>query len=185
VYYPTLLGVPIIVGAVLGWRKPERRALWILLAAVLALVLLDFAFDDTRFEDIPFYVVVGLCLFGLDFSRVRSRRRWRGDAGPRFSRRYVETTPSCSSANSVTDSVVAPALLQKSQTPTTISHGGMRSDPRKPIGVSCVAPRTMVAHASQLGSIPLRRAPSPVASSTAAHAALNVSQSYEWSWLSA
>jgi hypothetical protein len=65
VYYPTLLGVPIIVGAVLGWRKPERRALWILLAAVLALVLLDFAFDDTRFEDIPFFVVVGVCLFGL------------------------------------------------------------------------------------------------------------------------
>ncbi len=65
VYYPTLLGVPIIVGAVLGWRKPERRALWILLVAVLALVLLDFAFDDTRFEDIPFFVVVGIFLFGL------------------------------------------------------------------------------------------------------------------------
>jgi hypothetical protein len=65
VYYPTLLGVPVIVGAVLGWRKPERRALWILSAAVLALVLLDFAFDDTRFEDIPFFVVVGVVLFGL------------------------------------------------------------------------------------------------------------------------
>jgi len=65
VYYPTLLGVPIIVGAVLGWWKPERRALWILVAAVLALVLLDFAFDDTRFEDIPFFVVVGVFLFGL------------------------------------------------------------------------------------------------------------------------
>jgi RsiW-degrading membrane proteinase PrsW (M82 family) len=65
VCYPTLLGVPIIVGAVLGWRKPERRALWILLAVVLALVLLDFAFDDTRFEDIPFFVVVGVFLFGL------------------------------------------------------------------------------------------------------------------------
>ena len=57
--------MPIIVGAVLGWRKPERRALWILLAAVLALVLLDFAFDDTRFEDIPFFVVVGVFLVGL------------------------------------------------------------------------------------------------------------------------
>jgi len=65
VYYPTLLGVPIIVGSVLGWRKPERRALWILSAAVLALVLLDFALDDTRFEDIPFFVVVGVFLFGL------------------------------------------------------------------------------------------------------------------------
>ncbi len=65
VYYPTLLGVPIVVGAVLGWRKPERRALWILSAAVLVLVLLDFALDDTRFEDIPFFVVVGVFLFGL------------------------------------------------------------------------------------------------------------------------
>jgi hypothetical protein len=27
--------------------------------------LLDFAFDDTRFEDIPFFVVVGVVLFGL------------------------------------------------------------------------------------------------------------------------
>jgi len=65
VYYPTLLGVPIVVGAILGWRKPERRALWILTATVLALVLLDFAFDDTRFEDIPFFVVVAVFLFGL------------------------------------------------------------------------------------------------------------------------
>jgi RsiW-degrading membrane proteinase PrsW (M82 family) len=65
VYYPTLLGAPIVVGAVLGWRKPERRALWILAATVLALVLLDFAFDDTRFEDIPFFVVVAVFLFGL------------------------------------------------------------------------------------------------------------------------
>jgi sugar phosphate permease len=65
VYYPTLLGVPVVVGAVLGWWKPERHALWILLAAVVALVLLDFAFDDTRFEDIPFFVVVGVFLFGL------------------------------------------------------------------------------------------------------------------------
>ena len=65
VYYPMLLGVPIVVGAVLGWRKPARRGLWILLGAVLALVLLDFAFDDTRLEDIPFFVVVGVFLFGL------------------------------------------------------------------------------------------------------------------------
>ena len=65
VYYPTLLGVPIVVGAILGWRRPERRALWILAATVLALVLLDFAFDDTRFEDIPFFVVVAVFLFGL------------------------------------------------------------------------------------------------------------------------
>jgi len=65
VYYPTLLGVPIAVGAWLGWQRPDRRALWILAATVLAVVLLDFAFDDTRFEDIPFFIVVGVFLFGL------------------------------------------------------------------------------------------------------------------------
>ena len=69
-------------------------------------------------------------------------------------------------------------MLRTSQIPATISHGGMRSDPRQPIGVSCVAPRTMVVHTSVLGSMPLRRAPSPVASSTAAQAALNASQFY-------
>jgi hypothetical protein len=42
-----------------------RAALWILLVAVLVLVLLDSAVDDTRFEDIPFFVVVGVFLFGL------------------------------------------------------------------------------------------------------------------------
>ena len=54
-----------MAGAALGWWKPERRALWILFAVVSALVLLDFAFDDTRFEDIPFFVVVGVVLFGI------------------------------------------------------------------------------------------------------------------------
>jgi hypothetical protein len=65
VYYPTLLGVPIVVGAVVGWRRLGRRGLWILAGAVLALVLLDFALDDTRMDDIAFFVVVGLFLFGL------------------------------------------------------------------------------------------------------------------------
>jgi hypothetical protein len=65
VYYPTLLGVPIVVGAVVGWRRLGRRGLWFLAGAVLALVLLDFALDDTRMDDIAFFVVVGLFLFGL------------------------------------------------------------------------------------------------------------------------
>ena len=66
VYYPTLLGVPIVVGAILGWKRSARpRALWILAAAVFVLVALDFAFDDTRMDDIAFFVVVGLFLFGL------------------------------------------------------------------------------------------------------------------------
>ena len=54
-----------MVGAILGWRKISRRALWILAAAILALVLLDFAFDETRFEDIPFFVVLGVFMFVL------------------------------------------------------------------------------------------------------------------------
>ena len=65
VYYPTLLGVPIVVGAILGWRRSDRRALWILASAVFVLVALDFALDDTRMDDIAFFVVVGLFLFGL------------------------------------------------------------------------------------------------------------------------
>jgi hypothetical protein len=42
---------------------------------------------------------------------------------------------------------------------------------------------TIDAQASGVGSIPLRRAPRPVASSTPAKAAFHASQSYEWSWL--
>jgi len=65
VYDLTIFGIPIVVGPILGWRKVSRRALWILAAAILALVLLDFAFDETRFEDIPFFVVLGVFMFVL------------------------------------------------------------------------------------------------------------------------
>jgi hypothetical protein len=65
VYYPLILGIPIVVGAILGWRRVSRRALWILAAAILAFILLDFAFDDTRFEDTPFFVVLGAFMFLL------------------------------------------------------------------------------------------------------------------------
>jgi hypothetical protein len=65
VYYPMILGIPIVVGAILGWRRISRRALWILAAAILAFVLFDFAFDETRFEDIPFFVVLGVFMFVL------------------------------------------------------------------------------------------------------------------------
>ena len=50
-------------------------------------------------------------------------------------------------------------------------------NPKNPIGVRSEAPMTTVAHASQVGSIPFRRAPSPVASSIAAKAAFHPSQS--------
>jgi hypothetical protein len=65
VYYPTIFGIPIVVGAVIGWRRDNRRALWILAAAVAAFVLFDFALDETRFEDIPFFVVLAVFMFGL------------------------------------------------------------------------------------------------------------------------
>ena len=45
--------------------EPDRRAIWILIAAVAAFILFDFAFDETRFEDIPFFVVLGLFMVGL------------------------------------------------------------------------------------------------------------------------
>jgi RsiW-degrading membrane proteinase PrsW (M82 family) len=65
VYYPRILGIPIVIGAILGGRRVSRRALWILAAAILAFVLFDFAFDETRFEDIPFFVVLGVFMFLL------------------------------------------------------------------------------------------------------------------------
>jgi hypothetical protein len=65
VYYPMIFGIPIIVGAVIGWRQNNRRALWILAAVVAAFVLFDFLLDETRFEDIPFFVVLALFMFGL------------------------------------------------------------------------------------------------------------------------
>ena len=65
VYYPLILVIPIVVGAILGWRRRDRWALWALAFAVLAFVLFDFAFDETRFEDIPFFIVLGVFMFLL------------------------------------------------------------------------------------------------------------------------
>jgi hypothetical protein len=81
VYYPTILALPVVTGAALALWRPERRALWILLTMVAAFVLFDFALDDTRFDDLPFFVVLGLFMFGLGLLArfavargVRSRR---------------------------------------------------------------------------------------------------------------
>jgi len=65
VYYPLILLLPIVTGVVLAFRSPERRYLWVLLAVVLAFVALDFALDDTRMDDIAFFIVLGACMFGL------------------------------------------------------------------------------------------------------------------------
>jgi len=66
VYYPLLFGIPVLAGIVVAWKRlPRRRALWIVAAVCTALMLLDFAFDEERWSDLPFFIVVGLILFGL------------------------------------------------------------------------------------------------------------------------
>lgn len=66
VYYPLLFGIPVVAGIIVAWMGlPRRRALWILAAVCAAEVLVDFAFDEERWSDLPFFVVVGLILFGL------------------------------------------------------------------------------------------------------------------------
>jgi hypothetical protein len=65
VYYPTILVLPVATGAALANWRPQRRGLWILLTVVAAFVLLDFALDGTRFDDLPFFVVLGFFMSGL------------------------------------------------------------------------------------------------------------------------
>ena len=66
VYYPLLFGIPVVAGIVVAWKNlPRGRALWILAAVAAAEVLVDFALDEERWSDLPFFVVVGLILFGL------------------------------------------------------------------------------------------------------------------------
>ena len=66
VYYPLLFGIPVAAGIVVAWENlPRRLALWILAAVCAAEMLIDFAFDEERWSDFPFFIVVGLILFGL------------------------------------------------------------------------------------------------------------------------
>jgi hypothetical protein len=64
VYYPLLFGIPIVAAIIVALRSP-RRALWILAAVCFLEVLVDFALDEERWSDLPFFVVVGTILFGL------------------------------------------------------------------------------------------------------------------------
>jgi uncharacterized membrane protein AbrB (regulator of aidB expression) len=66
VYYPLLFGIPVVAGIIVAWQDlPRPRALWILAAVCAGEMLVDFAFDEERWSDLPFFVVVGLILFGL------------------------------------------------------------------------------------------------------------------------
>ena len=66
VYYPLLFGIPVVAGIIVAWKPlPRRRALWILAGVCAAEVLVDMALDEERSSDLPFFVVIGLILFGL------------------------------------------------------------------------------------------------------------------------
>ena len=82
VYYPMILLLPIATGIALARWRPLRRGLWILAAVVAAFILFDFALDDTRSEDIAFFIVLGLFMFGLGvLARWLAKRVIRPAAG--------------------------------------------------------------------------------------------------------
>ena len=65
--------LPVATSAALAIWRPERRALWILVAVIAAFVGFDFALDETRFDDLPLFRLGLLARFAI--ARVlRSRR---------------------------------------------------------------------------------------------------------------
>ena len=75
VYYPIIFGVPILAGIITAFLRPDRRGVWIVVGVVAALMLLDFAFDEERFSDLAFFVVLGIVLSGLGLlARVVTKR---------------------------------------------------------------------------------------------------------------
>jgi peptidoglycan/LPS O-acetylase OafA/YrhL len=82
VYYPTILVLPLVTGAALAIWRPDRRGLWILVAVVAAFILFDVALDDTRFDDLPFFVVLGLFMVGLGLLARWVATRLRPRLGP-------------------------------------------------------------------------------------------------------
>ena len=74
VYYPMILLLPVVAGVALAKWRPAHE-LWILFAVVLAFVVFDFALDDTRMDDIAFFVVLGAFMFGIGMlARTVARR---------------------------------------------------------------------------------------------------------------
>ena len=65
VYYPIIFGVPILAGIVTAIRRPDRNGKWIVVGAVAVLMFLDFVFDEERWSDLVFFVVLGIVLSGL------------------------------------------------------------------------------------------------------------------------
>lgn len=75
VYYPIIVGVPILAGIVTAIRRPDRNGKWIVVGTVAVLMILDFAFDEERWSDLAFFVVLGIVLCGLGLrTRVVTKR---------------------------------------------------------------------------------------------------------------
>ena len=75
VYYPIIFGVPILAGIVTAIRRPDRNGKWIVVGAVAVLMFLDFVFDEERWSDLVFFVVLGIVLSGLGLlARVVTKR---------------------------------------------------------------------------------------------------------------
>ena len=75
VYYPIIFGVPILAGIVTAIRRPDRKGKWIVVGAVAVLMFLDFAFDEGRWSDLVFFIVLGMVLSGLGLlARVVTKR---------------------------------------------------------------------------------------------------------------
>lgn len=62
VYLTSLLGVPIVSGALAGLRLIR---FWHAAAGCLAVVALDVAFDDTRAEDAVFFAILAVVMVGI------------------------------------------------------------------------------------------------------------------------
>ena len=76
-YYPIIFGVPILAGVVTAIRRPGRNGKWIVVGVVAVLMFLDFAFDDERWSDLVFFIVLGIVLSGLGLLARAVTRRLR------------------------------------------------------------------------------------------------------------